>query len=156
MYLKKKKGKKNIIKYKSPASQKKKRKSKKQKEEKEYGPKPHPPYHRPTRCDPTARMNGASRHDEAASVAAAPPGWVLVEHSARQDHDHHAGGGSSVGWNCLRGNARSDTVGLRCGCLRGGFILILLLWIRYDYRVLRTREQSTRAEYRSVCSFGSR
>ena len=32
-----------------------------------------------------------------------------MEHSARQDHDHHAGGGSSVGWNCLGGNARSDT-----------------------------------------------
>lgn len=37
------------------------KKEKRKEKEKEPCAKPHPPYHRPTYCDPTARMNGASR-----------------------------------------------------------------------------------------------
>lgn len=79
-------------------------------------------------------MNGASRHDGAVSVAAAPPEWTSMGHSTRQDHDHHAGGGSSVGWNYLDGNARSDTGRWAVWMLEGflsspvqGMILLLLL-----------------------------
>lgn len=119
------------------AKEKKIKKREKRKEkEKEPCAKPHPPYHRPTYCDPTARMNGASRSDWPMEVTKCGWGgtkWNRVEHSARRDHDHQAWGGSSVGWNRLEPNARSDTGGRRC-VGRGS-------WTEYVhmYSVLRTQ-----------------